>query len=117
MPGWRARDRLVHSVRRRADDHAPRPVSRCADDHAPRRVSRRALLAWAAGSAWALAACASGPAAPASPAGSGAPAAEPTPATARPLERIRLVNVAQSAIFGPVWVAKDAGYFEKYGLD
>jgi NitT/TauT family transport system substrate-binding protein len=30
---------------------------------------------------------------------------------------VRLVYVAQSAIFGPVWVARDAGYFARYGLD
>jgi ABC-type nitrate/sulfonate/bicarbonate transport system substrate-binding protein len=95
---------------------------------ATRRLSRRGFIGLAAGGAGLVLRCggASGPPAKpaAAPTASGAPAgaalggpAAAEVATARPLERVRFVYVAQSAIFGPAWVAQEEGYYAKYGLD
>ncbi len=60
-----------------------------------------------------LAACGQSAAAPA-PAQDPAPAA---PAAPPPLERIRVAYAAPVGVFATPWVAKEAGLFEKYGLD
>jgi ABC-type nitrate/sulfonate/bicarbonate transport system substrate-binding protein len=84
-------------------------------------LSRRAFLGGAAAGACLLVGCASptGPApAPASaPAASGPGPAAPAAATARPLQRVRVFHVGQAAHHGPLWTAKEAGSFAKYGLD
>lgn len=60
------------------------------------------------------------------PAASGAPATGGAPAAATPAgelaiprspERVRMSFAGQAAHFATVWVAKDAGLFEKYGID
>jgi NitT/TauT family transport system substrate-binding protein len=74
-----------------------------------------------------VAACSSSPAAtPAPPSGSsaapapaGAAAAPAAPASAAPprLEKVRVAYATVTAEFATPWMAKDAGLFEKYGLD
>src|SRR5229473_6311087 len=60
-------------------------------------------------------ACAGPPAAPAPNAAGDERAA--SQAAPRPLERVRIAYGAPSAAFAAPWLAKDAGLFEKYGLD
>jgi NitT/TauT family transport system substrate-binding protein len=86
------------------------------------RLSRRGFLGLTAAGAGLLLGCggaaapeAKQPAAPTVAADAG-PAVAAAPTT-RPLDRVRFVYVAQSAIFGPAWVAKEGGYYAKYGLD
>lgn len=92
----------------------------------PRRagLSRRRFLGLAAGGAWALAGCTASPApaarptaAPVAAAPTVASAAGAPPPPAATLTRARITYVAQSATFGPLWAAADAGYFAKYGID
>ena len=70
----------------------------------------------------ALAACAPAPASPPRPAATtavpaAAPAAERAAPTPPPLEKVRVAYAAPSGSFAAPWVAKEAGLFEKYGLD
>src|SRR4051794_40505370 len=61
---------------------------------------------------------------PAAPAGSVGTASSSAPAAngsatavAQPAEHVRMSFAGQAAHFAPVWVAKDGGLFEKYGID
>jgi ABC-type nitrate/sulfonate/bicarbonate transport system substrate-binding protein len=60
-------------------------------------------------------ACSAQPATPGRSSAGGERAASP-PAS-RPLERVRVAYGAPSAAFAAPWLAKDAGLFDKYGLD
>lgn len=64
----------------------------------------------------ALGACAPAPGAPAGAGPSARPTAPPEPAAAPPA-RIRVAYGAPSGAFVGLWLAKDAGLFEKYGID
>jgi NitT/TauT family transport system substrate-binding protein len=90
-------------------------------------LTRRGFLGLSVAGAGLLLGCSGATAVPAqtstpaaSPAASMGPASSVPPAavpTARALDHVRFVYVAQSATFGPAWVAQEAGYYAKYGLD
>jgi len=61
-------------------------------------------------------ACAGQPATP-GPSSAGGERSAAAPAATKPLERVRIAYGAPSAAFAAPWLAKEAGLFEKYGLD
>jgi NitT/TauT family transport system substrate-binding protein len=90
---------------------APNPRRPCRSHSATRVLVGAALLLLAA-------ACSAPAAAPTAPAGGAAPSAgSAAPAAPPPMERIRVGYATPSGGFAAPWMAKDAGLFEKYGLD